>query len=428
MTQKKTLYIGVLIFIIGILLRWFIESLVSPDGDIQTPILVFVIALLQTVAIVTGMYLIIKRPEIRVPSKTEFYLLFLGVFIALTLLEVGSRIWLNYFASPQQYRSFTLYTDLKPGELRWSPHHYLNYDLTPNYRRGLTSHNSLGFRDREFSLQKPDGVYRIVALGGSTTYTVMVEDNEKTFTANLERTLKKQFGYKNIEVINAGVEGFNSWETLINLAFRVLDLNPDLIIIYHGTNDVHTRLVEPSAYEGDNSGRRKQWRNPSVPFLDYSCILRILRRKFGYSLQVGLGSFVNASTYLGAGTDPVERTAFDPLELLQNNPPNFFRRNLTNIIAIAKAHNIEVLLATWAHSPHFNDYAFAPHYQLGFQENNEVVKELAAQYGVALFNFAKEMPKDKRYWSDGRHVNEEGAALKAELFAEFIHTLNLVTY
>ncbi len=52
MTQKKTLYIGVLIFIIGILLRWFIESLVSPDGDIQTPILVFVIALLQTVAIV----------------------------------------------------------------------------------------------------------------------------------------------------------------------------------------------------------------------------------------------------------------------------------------------------------------------------------------------------------------------------------------
>jgi hypothetical protein len=36
------------------------------------------------------------------------------------------------------------------------------------------------------------------------------------------------------------------------------------------------------------------------------------------------------------------------------------------------------------------------------------------------------MSKDKRYWADGRHVNEEGALVKARLFAEFIHSLGII--
>jgi hypothetical protein len=36
------------------------------------------------------------------------------------------------------------------------------------------------------------------------------------------------------------------------------------------------------------------------------------------------------------------------------------------------------------------------------------------------------MPQDASYWADGRHVNEVGALLKANLFAEFIHNLGLI--
>jgi hypothetical protein len=36
------------------------------------------------------------------------------------------------------------------------------------------------------------------------------------------------------------------------------------------------------------------------------------------------------------------------------------------------------------------------------------------------------MPQDKRYWADGRHVNEAGALVKATLFAEFIYSHELI--
>ena len=217
-----------------------------------------------------------QRKKIRAPSGTEVVLVISSVILTLGMTELGSRTWLNYFATPEQYREYVLFRDVPTRDFQWTRHHYLNYFPTPNYKLGLTYHNSLGYRDREFSLVKPPGVFRIVALGGSTTYTSRVEDNEKTFTAQLEKVLVQKYGYKNVEAINAGVVGYSSWESLINLEFRVLDVDPDLIIVYHATNDVQARLVDPSAYRGDNSGRRKDWSAPPLHLFDYSYLYRIL--------------------------------------------------------------------------------------------------------------------------------------------------------
>jgi lysophospholipase L1-like esterase len=344
----------------------------------------------------------------------------------LLLLEIGSRIWVNYLASDEQARRYKLGIDMDPGSLQWSPHHYLNYFPTPNYRRGKTSHNSLGYRDKEFPVKKPVGKFRIVALGGSTTYTIEVEDNDKMFTRQLQNVLRDSFGYDAVEVINAGVGGYNSWESLMNLEFRVLDLNPDLIIVYHGTNDVHTRLVARESYKGDNSGRRKQWSAPYVsPAVQHSYLVRIISSKLDLGLfrREGLGSYVNAPTYKGQGSS---NPSTDPMVLLEVHPPSYFRRNLTNMVVITRAHGADILLSTWAHSPYFNDYASTAYYQRGFQENNAVIREVAAERGVRLFDFAKKMPKSKEYWSDGRHVNEKGALAKAQLFADFLHKSGLL--
>lgn len=222
----------------------------------------------------------------------------LGILLALSLLEIGARVWLNYVASHDDYIKYSLYTDIDPKEFLWTSHQYLNYYPSPNYRKGLLSHNSLGYRGDEFSVDKPEGVYRIVALGGSTVYSEKVKDNAKTFTAQLENVLRDEYGYQNVQVINAGVPGYNTWESLINLEFRVLDLRPDLVIVYHNTNDVHSRLVEPYAYRGDNSGERKQWHEPAVPWWENSTLLRIVSRKAGWSDQVRLRDFVDAPTLL----------------------------------------------------------------------------------------------------------------------------------
>jgi len=425
--RKEPVYLGFILIAAGIFFRRFVELTLVSDMRIEAPRYVALISVFQLLAIAVGTFLLIKQPSIRIPSKTELTLLIFSISLTIFSLEIGARLWLNYLATPDQYARYVLFTSIDSKDFAWTPHHYLSYYPTPNYRKGQTFHNSLGYRNNEFSLEKPSGVYRIVALGGSSTYDVRIEDNEATFTAQLEKLLKEEYGYQNVEVINAGVPGYNSWEILINLEFRVLDLNPDLVIIYEGTNDVHARLVEPSAYRGDNSGRRQAWQVPPVALWEQSALLRILSRMTNLTRQVSVDDFVSSPTYLSwpyefrlSGDD------VDPTEILKENPPIYFRRNLENMIAIANEHDIEIMFATWAYSPYLNDYASKEYYQQGFRENNEVVKEVANSHHVPLFDYAEVMPQDTRYWADGRHVNEAGALVKASLFAEFIHTQGLI--
>jgi hypothetical protein len=124
--------------------------------------------------------------------------------------------------------------------------------------------------------------------------------------------------------------------------------------------------------------------------------------------------------------DRLREEKLDPVDILKENPPVYFRRNLEDIVAVAKENGVEIMFSTWAYSPYLKDYASEAYYQQGFKENNNVVKEVAADQQIPLFDFAAVMPQDAKYWADGRHSNEAGALVKAMLFAEFIHTQRLI--
>ena len=425
--RKESISLGILLIVAGILLKRVIELTLVSDMQIESTTYLALIYAFQVLAIVAGLFLLIKQPSIAFLRKTEFLLSVFSILFTFLLLEIGARLWLNHVATPEQYDRYVLFTSMDPKEFAWTPHPYLVYSPTPNYKKGQTSHNALGYRNDEFPLEKPRNVFRIVALGGSSTYDVSIEDNQKIFTAQLEKLLKEQYGYQNVEVINAGVPGYNSWEILVNLEFRVLDLDPDLVIIYEGTNDVHARMVEPSSYRGDNAGRRQPWHVPSVPVWEHSTFLRIVSRMLNFTRQVSVDDFTSSPTFLSWPYEyRLSERDISTSEILEKNPPVYFQRNLENMIAIAKEHGIEVLFSTWAYSPYLNDYASKGDYQKGFQENNEVVKEVANRNHIPLFDFAAVMPQDAKYWADGRHVNEVGALEKATLFAEFIDTQGLI--
>jgi len=425
---KKSAYLGAALIAVGILFnKRLIEVILISDGRIEAPAYVASIYIFQLLAIAVGAWLLIKQPAIRMPRATEVILPVFSILLTFFLLEGMTRLWLNYMATPEQHDRYVLFTSIDPKDFAFTPHPYLSYYPTPNYRKGLTSHNSLGYRNDEFTLEKPSGVYRIVALGGSSTYDVSIKDNAATFTAQLERLLKEDYGYQNVQVINAGVPGYNSWEILVNLEFRVLDLDPDLVIIYENTNDVHARMVEPSAYRGDDLGRRQAWQVPPVALWEHSALLRIVSRMMNMSRQISIDDFVSSPTYVSWPYEyRLSEDNLDPAEILKENPPIYFRRNLENMSAIAKDHDIRILLTTWAHSPYLKDYAAEDYYQDGFKENNDVIEEVAADQQVPIFDFAALMPQDAKYWADGRHVNEEGALVKARLFAEYLHDQRLI--
>lgn len=79
---------------------------------------------------------------------------------------------------------------------------------------------------------KAPGEYRVVMLGGST-----VEHGEPAIPALLETELQAH-GLPEARVFNYGVVASNSGQQLARLAFDVSELQPDLVVMYDGANDL----------------------------------------------------------------------------------------------------------------------------------------------------------------------------------------------
>lgn len=95
--------------------------------------------------------------------------------------------------------------------------------------------NSHGLRDDEFPVPKPKGVFRILVLGDSVAFGEGV-DSQHAFPSRLEIFL--QDSQVPIEVLNAGVIGYTTYNELEYYLDRGRDFEPDLVIVALSLNDV----------------------------------------------------------------------------------------------------------------------------------------------------------------------------------------------
>ena len=376
------------------------------------------------------------------------FLVLLSVLFTFILIEAAANFYLwniapeatfNLFASINQIKQrygddFFINSDDKNGVL-FVPHQYLGYSLTPNLENGKNKHNSYGFRGDEFSLEKPENTYRIVALGASTTYSVPVEDYHESYP-NLLGDYLRSNGYDTVEVINAGVGGYTSYESLINLEYRVLPLDPDLVIIYQGSNDIHTRFVYPyDKYSTDNSGYRAPFVSDTVmpEIWEYSTVLRMLSISLGITnshsaidwSRLRTSSYNYNSLFLrqySISTYPSDIfTEVSAMDMLENNPPTNFERNTRNMIAMAQTQGVDVLLITFATSPQFDlGNVGSPEYIFGHAQHNEVTRDIAESTGTYFYDMAEVFPDDMSLFTDGRHMTVEGNQLRAQMIGDFI--------
>jgi len=387
------------------------------------------------------------------------FLVVLSLACTLATLEVASRCYLWYWADETFFAKYASLNQLferrestrssvaalqrkATNTNKYSPHRYLGYRGASNYVKGKNRHNRLGYRGEEIAHPKPKGRFRIVCLGGSTTYTAEVEDYKLSYPYLLEKHLRDR-GAANIDVVNAGLNGWSSWETLINLQFRVLDLDPDLIIFYGGINDIHARLVwPPESYQGDNSGRREPDQSSLLMpgILEYSTLLRMLLIRGGMvTPHLAFERTIDRTppTYHGnefarqveEGTYPEGIfAAISGERMLAINQPVYFARNIRNMIAVAKAHDVIVVISSFAYSTVFSEEprVSSPEYIEAHDENNDLLRQIAESCGVRFFDFASVFPTERRFYADGRHVNEAGSRLKAQLFGDYLLEEQLV--
>jgi lysophospholipase L1-like esterase len=123
----------------------------------------------------------------------------------------------------------------------------VQYDERLGYR--LVRHNidPDRFEDsagRAVSLAKPEGVFRILCLGGSTTYGVGA-DKSNSYPAQLEDLLHRVYAGCGVrfEVLNLGVMGYHSWHTRIRFEAELAALQPDLVLVMDAINDLVASTV-----------------------------------------------------------------------------------------------------------------------------------------------------------------------------------------
>jgi hypothetical protein len=110
-------------------------------------------------------------------------------------------------------------------------------DTRSYFHREADVRNSVGFREREFSVRKPDGVYRIAVIGDSLTWAPGVATEDR-FSRLVERALGEG-GRPGVryEVLNFGRSGLDTEEEVQVLRQLVLPADPDFVLLQWYVND-----------------------------------------------------------------------------------------------------------------------------------------------------------------------------------------------
>ena len=94
--------------------------------------------------------------------------------------------------------------------------------------------DSLGFRSNGFNPTTKGTKFRIFCCGGSTTTCNNVDDEDTWPTVLQNELVAKGF---DVEVINAGVPGWHSYQDLLLIKDEIINFHPDLILLHQGWNE-----------------------------------------------------------------------------------------------------------------------------------------------------------------------------------------------
>ena len=251
-------------------------------------------------------------------------------------------------------------------------------------------------RQLAFLRDKPAEVLRVVTLGESSVHGTHYL-GEESFSAILEEQLNDRLHDRRIEVINAGVGGALSDE-IVHYARQSYVLNPDLLIMYFGNNDLADlmRLAE-----------FRVWSPASVA-------LRFVLDRIRLARLIATVLPSRSQHRVVAGGAWLDDAALDDRELrfLRRLSELNLRVNMERIVRHAAAHGIPTILALQGQN---DDMCGAtdemdPSFHSGcFQQAlRRVAREVGARSGVPVVD----IPQALRFHAGA--LAEDGAAFDEE--------------
>jgi lysophospholipase L1-like esterase len=366
-------------------------------------------------------------------KKNNFFPILSYIFFIIILLEiVGFFLW-NHIKLERSFGVFQVHKAINSKEVyflqRLKPATYGLYWNNPDFKdrtyKKQYDHN--GYRNVERELN--DKIPKILVLGGSTTNSYpYVPDRTKIWTSLLEKKIVKR-GLK-VEVYNAGLSGGTTAELLSNYLFIGRYLNPNLIILHTGANDVGPIMyADRYKYKTDYSHLRSytgaQLRPGEKTFLRYSHFYRCL-----YSYWLRNGGFFRFY--------PKAKYKLKPEEALtstSNNNPIAFQKNLEALVSIAKSNNSRVLfipvnirskngINKWLkENPGADNHWDAA--RKGMEKHKQIMEKLAVDKDIYFFELEEGLFEDE-WFIDAMHLNKEGEEEKSRQIFEYLVRRNII--
>ena len=123
-------------------------------------------------------------------------------------------------------------------------------EITPDQELGTITINNYGFRGDDITKSKPADTYRIFMMGGSTMEGDLTADYQ-TIPAYLEKKFSEKSLAKNVQVINAGCSSCHSYHETMKIKNKILEFEPDMIVVYDGWNDAMREI--PNELKGETT-------------------------------------------------------------------------------------------------------------------------------------------------------------------------------
>lgn len=340
----------------------------------------------------------VDEPQFGLGKSLLFSITLIALFLGFA--ELGVRGWAYFLREDAE--KFDLSTQtfvLVPGEHR--------------SRVATAMINSDGFVGDELQPDGPD-LWRIAAVGDSCTYGS--GDSIHPYPAQLQALLRSQHPGHRYEVVNAGISGLNSELALRRLRTKVLPLDPDVVTIYIGWNDL--MKVDPLA-----AGGSTRWA-PVARLIDQLWLVKGLRKLLFFYVRPYLSPPATGPESRSGRIDGFRPTLFeanlhsmiDSIRGAQSRPvlttlPTVVRPNMT----LDEVRNVNVMF------PYFpSAYGVLDLLDL-IRTYNDAIRRVAGEENVPLIDLAQAfeaLDDPTSHFLDTMHTNSKGAELIAQLMLQ----------
>lgn len=263
--------------------------------------------------------------------------------------------------------------------------------LAPSHEYSV---NAQGFRDpKETSIHKPPGRYRIICIGDSVTFGVPEELNKpgEAFPKQLEAILRTNFPGREIEVLNAGIHGYTSYQGLAQLKYRLVRYQPDLVIVQFGINDLSDAMGYPDKDQHPPSSLKIALHNT----LGKSALVYTLVRLITSNRHYGLPK----------------------IQSIERVNSKDFRDNIAQMRMLAKKHGFKLLFIT--------PVRFESGKMIKLEQHQPPTDVIIADMFSA---FAQHEFDLERLFYDEVHLTREGHQVLARTLYETILAHQLITF